>query len=241
MRLNTLVAGVLAYFISLLLPILMYDYLALLLVPGLMLDIFVLLTVGAVVGIASALITRSKSRAILASITGGVLGLLTPYITFNVFRITVLQRALPYYLILLPPVTAALFSLAYLTMVKPVPQTVKEEVEKEIIEERKEKLELEEKEAVKEHEVEEKPVEVAAEEVVKVVGSGKVSEVEHEPELDILKELVKEIEEEKEAGEVSTVEEAAPLEERLKKCKSCGGFIPFDSIYCPLCGEHQGE
>lgn len=236
-----MVAGLSAYTISLLLPILMYGYLAFLPIPELILDIIVLVAVGVVVGIASALITRRKSRAILTSIVGGILGLLTPYVTFNILQTpilsTILQRAPPYYMIILPPATAALFSLAYLSITKPLLKTVKEaEEEKEMVGEGKEKLELEEKEVVKEHEVEEKPIEV-----VKEIKPGEVSGVGQEPELDILKELVKEIEKETKVEEAPAVEEATRMEESLKKCKHCGELIPSDSIYCPLCGGYQGK
>ena len=67
------------------------------------------------------------------------------------------------------------------------------------------------------------------------------SRVEREPELDILEEIVKEIEGEK--IEEKKIEEEAPIieKESLKKCKHCGGMIPSDSVYCPLCGGRQEE
>ncbi len=141
---------------------------------------------------------------------------------------------------------AGLISLTYLSVVKPKPTPIAE-IEKrgeEIIEEKKEELEIKEGEKIEKPVVEEAAethVEEVSEEVKLEERIMEPSMVEHEPELDILEEIVKELEEEK--IEEKKIEEEAPVTEKelLKKCKHCGEMIPSDSFYCPLCGGRQEE
>ncbi|MCL7390787.1 MAG: zinc ribbon domain-containing protein [Thaumarchaeota archaeon] len=255
MRLKTLAAGILAYFTSLLLPAFIYTYLIFQQISDIILDITVIAAVGIVVGLESALITKNKLKAVLTSVIGGVLGLLTPYIFDSILQISlppllliVLGRPLFHLTILSSPALAAIISLAYLSMVKPKPQPIIElkERREEMIEERKEELVVEEKQFVEEPVKEGAPVEAIREEAEAEVKPMEIPTVTPEPELDIIKELVKEIEEETKTKEEAVLEEApvtreVTVEELLKKCKHCGEMIPYDSIYCPLCGEYQGE
>ena len=250
-----LVAGILAYFTSLLLPALIYTHLSFQQVSDIILDIAVIATVGVVVGLESALIVKNKIRAVLTSIVGGVLGELTPYISNSILQINlppalsiVLGRPLFYFTILSSPALAAIISLAYLSIVELKLQPVMEVEERreEMREERKEELVFEEKEVVEEPVKEEGLVESIRGEAKAEVKPTEVPTVAPEPELDIIKELVKEIEEETRSKEEAVLEGApitreVAVEELLKKCRHCGEMIPYDSIYCPLCGEYQGE
>lgn len=245
-----LVAGILAYFTSLLLPALIYTHLSFQQVSDIILDIAVIATVGVVVGLESALIVKNKIRAVLTSIIGGVLGVLTPYISNSILQIDlppglsiVLGRPLFYFTILSSPALAAIISLAYLSIMELKLQPVMEVEERR--EERKEEIVVEEKEVVEEPVKERGLVEAIREGAEAEVKSTEVPTVAAEPELDIIKELVKEIEETR-TKEEAVLEEApiareVTVEELLKKCRHCGEMIPYDSIYCPLCGEYQGE
>jgi len=255
LRLNTLVAGILAYTLSLFLPVIIYMSLSFQPAYDIIFDIIVIVIVGAAVGLGSALITQNQVEAVLTSIIGGILGLLTPYLSYNILQVNLpsillktLERPLGYFMIILSPAIASVISLAYLSIVKPKPPTTgeTEEPRKEIIEERKEELVSEEKEVIEEIVREEAVGEAIEEEVGVEVKPTEVPKVVHEPELDIIKELVEEIEQEtkikKEADlEEAPVTEEGAREELLKKCKHCGEMIPYDSFYCPLCGEYQGE
>lgn len=246
-----LVAGILAYFTSLLLPAFIYTHLSFQQVSDIILDIAVIATVGVVVGLESALIVKNKIRAVLTSIIGGVLGVLTPYISNSILQINlpsglsiVLGRPLFYFTILSSPALAAIISLAYLSIMELKLQPVMEVEERR--EERKEEIVVEEKEVVEEPVKERGLVEAIREGAEAEVKSTEVPTVAAEPELDIIKELVKEIEEETRTKEEAVLEEApiareVTVEELLKKCRHCGEMIPYDSIYCPLCGEYQGE
>jgi len=246
-----LVAGILAYFTSLLLPAFIYTHLSFQQVSDIILDIAVIATVGVVVGLESALIVKNKIRAVLTSIIGGVLGVLTPYISNSILQINlpsglsiVLGRPLFYFTILSSPALAAIISLAYLSIMELKLQPVMEVEERR--EERKEEIVVEEKEVVEEPVKERGLVEAIREGAEAEVKSTEVPTVAAEPELDIIKELVKEIEEETRTKEEAVLEEApiareVTVEELLKKCRHCGEIIPYDSIYCPLCGEYQGE
>ncbi len=257
MRLKTLTAGILAYFTSLLFPALTYAYLNFQQVSDAILDIAVISALGVLVGLESAIITKNKLNAVLTSIIGGALGLLTPYVSNSILQISlpsalmiVLGRPLfySYFAILSSPALAAIISLAYLSIVKPKPQPIMEVEERreEMREERKEELVFEEKEMVEEPVKEGGLVEAIRGEAKAEVKPTEVPTVAPEPELDIIKELVKEIEEETRSKEEAVLEEApitreVAVEELLKKCRHCGEMIPYDSIYCPLCGEYQGE
>jgi len=254
LRLKTLAAGILAYSASLLLPALIYTYLGFQQVSGTILDVAVIVAVGVVVGLGSALIIRNKLKAALTSVIGGVLGLLTPYISDSIFQISlpllliVRGRPLFYFTIPSSPALAAIISLAYLSIVKPKAQPIMEVEERGegMIEERKEELVLEEKGMVEEPTKEGALLEAFREEAEAEVKPTEIPTATPEPELDIIKELVKEIEEETKAKGEAVLEEApvtreVTVGESLKKCKHCGEMIPYDSIYCPLCGEYQGE
>lgn len=249
MRLNTLMSGVLAYVLSLFTPILIYDSLTHLPIPDIILGLTIIAILGVVVGLESALITRNTVKATFTSIIGCLLGLLTPYISAHILQLSFPQELLiplgkpsTYLIIPASPALAALISLAYLSVVKLKHMPVGEiEEDRQKLEGEGGKLETGEKE-ITEKQVVEGAEGGRAERMGEEVGAeGKVMEPsipEHEPELNIIEEIVKEIEEEKEVGIMGP---QITGEQILKKCKHCGEMIPPDSIYCPLCGGYQEE
>lgn len=245
-----LASGVLAYVLSILIPNLLYPYLNILTYSDIILGIMMLIILGVLIGFGTALITRDKTLSIITSIVGGSLGLLTPYISSSMlgvtlprFLLTLINVPLTYIITLLSPILAASISYIYLLSVKEKVTVI----EREEVEEKVEKP-LEKVEEVGREEaaigIEQEAVKPSEESMIKavereVVAKAEVGEGEQgaEPELEFLKELI----EEKREGKEVRIEEGKVEEVLLKNCSYCGGSIPVDSIYCPLCGNYLGE
>ena len=240
MRLETATAAASSYAIFLTIFLFGIPTLRILLGEGLLAELTPLVIAAVASAALTALLTRSMVSAFLTALVGSALATAT---------IVFLSLSFPE----LPIITfpwihglssiggAALMALGIAAALRPKPPPIEKTVEAEEAMKMEEKIaeevervgeekivEAEEK-AVKE-ETEEKleAVEKAVRETLKMVRAVEEAapppppaEEKVEEELELLEKLIKE----------------AKREEELKKCPHCGQMIPFDSVFCPLCGK----